>query len=236
MRPAPFFVLCALSCRLRLRRRTRARARSLEWSGRGHQLVPAAAAAARDAPHRGRRSAAPLATTNSNSSESRERTLKSGEENWLAASKHFSLHVDARGVVARRLPGESAVVPGSAGPSGNRRDPHEKQSARDPRSANWRRSIVAPARRAVARVRLHPSLRSMSAALNASCVISWRFLFSSFSSLPMHAENKFDFATTPGKLPKDVLPSQYAIRIVAESRQAHFHRLGNGQARGRKRR
>lgn len=26
------------------------------------------------------------------------KTLQSGEENWLAASKHFSLHVDARGV------------------------------------------------------------------------------------------------------------------------------------------
>ncbi len=25
------------------------------------------------------------------------KTLRSGEENWLAASKHFSLHVDARG-------------------------------------------------------------------------------------------------------------------------------------------
>ncbi len=31
---------------------------------------------------------------------------------------------------------------------------------------------------------------------------------------PMHAEDKFDFAKTPGKLPKDVIPSQYAIRIV----------------------
>ncbi len=27
------------------------------------------------------------------------KTLESGEENWLAASKHFSLHVDARGMV-----------------------------------------------------------------------------------------------------------------------------------------
>ncbi|MGH8094050.1 MAG: M1 family metallopeptidase [Chthoniobacterales bacterium] len=29
----------------------------------------------------------------------------------------------------------------------------------------------------------------------------------------VHAENKFDFATTPGKLPKDVRPTEYAIRI-----------------------
>lgn len=27
------------------------------------------------------------------------KTLQSGEENWLAASKHFSLHVDARGAM-----------------------------------------------------------------------------------------------------------------------------------------
>jgi hypothetical protein len=27
------------------------------------------------------------------------KTLKSGEENWLASSKHFSLHVDARGAL-----------------------------------------------------------------------------------------------------------------------------------------
>ncbi|MEO5753753.1 MAG: M1 family aminopeptidase, partial [Chthoniobacterales bacterium] len=30
----------------------------------------------------------------------------------------------------------------------------------------------------------------------------------------VHAESKFDFATTPGKLPKDVRPTEYAIRIV----------------------
>ena len=29
----------------------------------------------------------------------------------------------------------------------------------------------------------------------------------------MNAESKFDFATTPGKLPKEVRPSEYAIRI-----------------------
>jgi aminopeptidase N len=30
----------------------------------------------------------------------------------------------------------------------------------------------------------------------------------------MNAEKPFDFATTPGKLPKDVVPSEYSIRIV----------------------
>ena len=30
----------------------------------------------------------------------------------------------------------------------------------------------------------------------------------------MHAEEPFDFLTTPGKLPKDIVPSDYAIRIV----------------------
>jgi aminopeptidase N len=31
-----------------------------------------------------------------------------------------------------------------------------------------------------------------------------------------HAESKFDFATTPGKLPKDIRPTEYAIRIVPD--------------------
>src|SRR4051812_46642088 len=30
----------------------------------------------------------------------------------------------------------------------------------------------------------------------------------------MHAEQPFDFASTPGKLPKTVRPSEYAVRIV----------------------
>ena len=30
----------------------------------------------------------------------------------------------------------------------------------------------------------------------------------------MHAEKPFDFATTPGKLPKEVVPTEYSIRIV----------------------
>ena len=41
-------------------------------------------------------------------------------------------------------------------------------------------------------------------------------LFVSFVLLfhtSLHAEKKFDFATTPGKLPKEVRPSEYAIRI-----------------------
>src|SRR4051812_1121085 len=29
-----------------------------------------------------------------------------------------------------------------------------------------------------------------------------------------HAENPFDFASTPGKLPKQVVPTEYAVRIV----------------------
>ena len=32
----------------------------------------------------------------------------------------------------------------------------------------------------------------------------------------MQAENKFDFASTPGKLPKEVRPTEYAIRIVPD--------------------
>ncbi len=39
-------------------------------------------------------------------------------------------------------------------------------------------------------------------------------VFSLLFLSPMYAEEKFDFAKTPGKLPKDVVPSQYAIRIA----------------------
>ena len=30
----------------------------------------------------------------------------------------------------------------------------------------------------------------------------------------MNAENPFDFKTTPGKLPKEIVPTDYSIRIV----------------------
>jgi aminopeptidase N len=36
------------------------------------------------------------------------------------------------------------------------------------------------------------------------------------------AENKFDFATTPGKLPKEVIPEEYAIRIAPDIAQLRF--------------
>lgn len=47
-----------------------------------------------------------------------------------------------------------------------------------------------------------------------------RYLLSGFLFLfvcvHVHAESKFDFATTPGKLPKEVRPTEYAIRIVPD--------------------
>ena len=38
----------------------------------------------------------------------------------------------------------------------------------------------------------------------------------------VNAEDKFDFATTPGKLPKDVLPVEYAIRITPDIAKLTF--------------
>ncbi len=38
----------------------------------------------------------------------------------------------------------------------------------------------------------------------------------------MSAENKFDFASTPGKLPKEVVPEQYAIRIAPDIEKLAF--------------
>jgi len=50
-------------------------------------------------------------------------------------------------------------------------------------------------------------------------------LFASFVLLfhtSLHAEKKFDFATTPGKLPKEVRPSEYAIRIEPDLNKLTF--------------
>ena len=38
----------------------------------------------------------------------------------------------------------------------------------------------------------------------------------------MQAETKFDFATTPGKLPKDVRPTEYTIRIAPDLEKLTF--------------
>ena len=53
-----------------------------------------------------------------------------------------------------------------------------------------------------------------SAARSVKCHM--RYLLAAFLLLVLpsvNAESKFDFATTPGKLPKEVRPSEYAIRI-----------------------
>ena len=53
-----------------------------------------------------------------------------------------------------------------------------------------------------------------------------RYLLIAVSSLlllsPVRAESKFDFAQTPGKLPKDVVPQQYAIRIQPDIEKLNF--------------
>ena len=38
----------------------------------------------------------------------------------------------------------------------------------------------------------------------------------------MNAEKPFDFATTQGKLPKQILPTEYAVRIVPKIEQFIF--------------
>ncbi|MGI9173152.1 MAG: M1 family metallopeptidase [Chthoniobacterales bacterium] len=48
-------------------------------------------------------------------------------------------------------------------------------------------------------------------------------LLASFISLAsMHAEQPFDFLSTPGKLPKDVVPQEYAIRITPDIAKSTF--------------
>ena len=37
---------------------------------------------------------------------------------------------------------------------------------------------------------------------------------------PMRGENPFDFAGTPGKLPKHIVPEEYAIRITPDAKSS----------------
>ena len=43
--------------------------------------------------------------------------------------------------------------------------------------------------------------------------------------LALHAEAPFNFETTPGKLPKDVVPQSYDIRLKPNTEKSHVHRL-----------
>ena len=43
-----------------------------------------------------------------------------------------------------------------------------------------------------------------------------------FCLAPASAEPRFSFATTPGKLPKDVVPKHYALRIVPAATYDRF--------------
>ncbi len=47
-------------------------------------------------------------------------------------------------------------------------------------------------------------------------------VFLLFVLVPAQAESKFDFATTPGKLPKEVRPTEYAIRIAPDLEKLVF--------------
>ena len=45
------------------------------------------------------------------------------------------------------------------------------------------------------------------------CIACLCFVFIAFAAI-MHAEKPFNFESTPGKLPKEVVPTEYSIRIV----------------------
>ena len=53
---------------------------------------------------------------------------------------------------------------------------------------------------------------------------AWRFLFvlTVMTATNLIAEKPFDFASTPGKLPKNVVPEQYAIRITPDIEKRTF--------------
>src|SRR6266404_4202174 len=57
-------------------------------------------------------------------------------------------------------------------------------------------------------------------------MLSLRFLFPAAFSLmtitTLTAEKPFDFASTPGKLPKQIVPEAYAVRIVPDIDKRSF--------------
>lgn len=57
----------------------------------------------------------------------------------------------------------------------------------------------------------------MRASRQLSCLAVWFSLLASLS-----AEKPFDFASTPGKLPKQVVPEEYAIRIAPDIAKLRF--------------
>ena len=77
------------------------------------------------------------------------KTLVTGSEDWLAASKYFSLHVDSKGETRRRLSSEPEIVSGEECASRNGSEIEQGQPAGDQRPAGGRRAIVAGAGRAV---------------------------------------------------------------------------------------
>lgn len=100
MRRRAFFVLLALSLGFLCGTGTNARASERVWSG---LVVATNAPRPPQPPLEMRHIAGTLSRTFGYNQFAligqSLKTLKNGEENWLAASKHFSLHVDARGPV-----------------------------------------------------------------------------------------------------------------------------------------
>src|ERR1700682_5034466 len=55
--------------------------------------------------------------------------------------------------------------------------------------------------------------------MRLSCFV---FAFSLMTLTTLNAEKPFDFASTPGKLPKEVVPEEYAIRIIPDVAKQTF--------------
>src|SRR5437868_5411308 len=53
-------------------------------------------------------------------------------------------------------------------------------------------------------------------------VLFFLFAISLMTATPLTAEKPFEFASTPGKLPKNVVPEEYAIRITPDVEKKTF--------------
>jgi len=57
-------------------------------------------------------------------------------------------------------------------------------------------------------------------------------LFFVIFPVTMTAEKPFSFKDTPGKLPKEVVPTDYSIRIIHRSRNGEAERAQSGSSAG----
>ena len=188
----------------------------------------------RDASAARTRCSGPSATTSSKSSANRARPCRAARKTGSPRANIFR-STSMRAARPEWLSAQPAVVSGSPGSAGNGCDSEREQPARDPRAADRRRAIVAPAGRAVIAARGRCArLRTLRVqALSALCVISLAPVFSvSFFRLARRRQIRFRHharETAEGSQAQRVRDSHRA-----GPRETHFHRARKRSGSSRK--